>query len=105
MASTTQIGWRGDCSGAPQKNLCLEVIKEGWVYFLDDDNLVPPNFEETLLKAIKDHPLALAFIFNQTLRDGTPRLRATDWRGQFGTIDCGQFVIKSVAIGPTRFRP
>lgn len=35
-------------SGNPQRNLALSLIKEGFVYFLDDDNIIHPSFWKIL---------------------------------------------------------
>ena len=32
------------CCGAPQRNLGIDTIKSGFVYMLDDDNIIHPNF-------------------------------------------------------------
>lgn len=57
---------RKDYSGAVQKNIALSRVKEGWVYALDDDNIVHPNFPKTFIKAINNHPNKKAFVFSQT---------------------------------------
>ena len=45
-----------DSSGAVQKNIALSKITEGWIYALDDDNSIHPNFEKEFLNAIKKYP-------------------------------------------------
>ncbi|MFX6023705.1 hypothetical protein ABTF26_21955, partial [Acinetobacter baumannii] len=32
-----------DYGGAPQRNRALNLIKDGWVYILDDDNKLHPE--------------------------------------------------------------
>ena len=31
-------------SGNPQRNLALSLVDDGFIYFLDDDNIIHPNF-------------------------------------------------------------
>jgi hypothetical protein len=31
-------------SGNPQRNLALSLVEDGFIYFLDDDNIIHPNF-------------------------------------------------------------
>lgn len=39
----------GDCTGAPQKNRGVRIAPgRGWVYFLDDDNLIHPSLPPVL---------------------------------------------------------
>ena len=45
-----------DTSGAVQKNIALSKITEGWVYALDDDNIIHPNFPMVFLNALNKFP-------------------------------------------------
>ena len=31
-------------AGNPQRNYGMQLVKDGWIYFLDDDNIIHPNF-------------------------------------------------------------
>lgn len=39
-----QVSSPGSCSGNSQRNRALKLVRSGLVYFLDDDNIVHPNF-------------------------------------------------------------
>lgn len=90
----------GDISGAPQKNYALDIIKEGWVYILDDDNLLNLNFEKILLRRIKSK--ATGIVFDQ-MSNGKVRLAANPKKVGPAEIDCAQFILKREAIGDVRF--
>jgi hypothetical protein len=34
----------GGISGNPQRNFALDIVEDGFIYFLDDDNIIHPNF-------------------------------------------------------------
>ena len=57
---------RNDSSGSIQKNIALSQIQEGWIYCLDDDNILHPNFPSCFNMAIKKFPDKKAFVFSQT---------------------------------------
>ena len=99
----------GDISGAPQKNKALDLIDSGWVYFLDDDNLMHEEYESCFLKkikikrgvyknGIKQQGNIQGVVFNQ-LSNGS--LRANPKNGSL--VDCGQFTVEREIIGNQRF--
>jgi len=88
--------------GGPARNRMLDIIKDGWVYFLDDDNTIHPSFEEAFLEAIKSYPRADWFIFNQVRADGTLYLPATE-TPKVNHVDTGQCVLRRERIGNLRF--
>jgi len=45
----------GTCSGNSQRNRALKLVQSGLVYFLDDDNIVHPNFWVLLPKMQLGH--------------------------------------------------
>jgi hypothetical protein len=92
----------GDLAGGGLRNVALEQIDAGWVYLLDDDNLIHPELPAALAEAVREQPDKRAFIFNQVRADGSQRLRT----GQpvHGAIDAGQFVLDRELIGLTRMR-
>lgn len=93
----------GDIWGNTQKSQGLEEITDGWVYFLDDDNLIHHEFEAALLLAIEEHPSAKGFVFNQLDTAGKQLRQATRENYTYGKIDLGQFVLRRSLIGDNRF--
>ena len=93
-----------DCEGIRQKNKGIELTdKDSWVYFLDDDNTIHPNFAKTANAAIYNYQDKMVFVFQQQNKDGSHRLFAGPV--EFGKIDVGSFLIHASAIGETRFKP
>jgi glycosyltransferase involved in cell wall biosynthesis len=87
-------------------NKCLDEITNGWVYVLDDDNLIHPNFYDKLSDTISSNPEFSGFIFNQ-------KIGGIDFTGQdvrYGAhenvqvskIDMAQFVLNKSLIGEKR---
>jgi len=58
-------GSRPDWWGGWERNQALDAIKDGWVYCLDDDNLMHPGFGAALATAMRQHPEARVFVFSQ----------------------------------------
>jgi len=94
-----------DGNGNPQRNRALDACSGDWVYFLDDDNVVHPGFEDRLARATEVHPSAPGFIFAQ-LNEAGGHLRSPypTWHEGSGNLDMAQFVLKREFIGSTRFR-
>lgn len=77
--------------GHPVRNEMLSRLKakpDDYVLFLDDDNLIHPNWYEHIQGATAD-----MVTWGQENKDGTVRLRATD-QPQIGNIDMGSFMVK-----------
>ena len=56
-------------SGNAQRNFALDIIKDGWVYFQDDDTTLHPDLWDNIKDSSAD------FIsFRQNYKDGTYRL-------------------------------
>lgn len=87
--------------GAGQRNHALDRIEDGWVYFLDDDNLIHPNFFE-LKQLIADNPEKRAFAFAQKHVDGWVREVAPETM-KVNHIDMAQVLIRRDLIGDERF--
>ena len=87
--------------GNAQKNEALGTIDAGWVYFLDDDNLMHPRFFPAIDQAIHDAPGWRGFIFSQDcelfIRRASPETVRVDH------IDIAQFVLQRDLIGERRF--
>lgn len=103
----------GDISGAPQKNKALDLINSGWVYFLDDDNLMHEEYESCFLEKIKikrnvykngrrQQRQVQGVVFNQLLADGSLR-QGVDQKNGF-SVDCAQFTLDREIIGNERFK-
>jgi hypothetical protein len=89
--------------GFIQKNRGIELCEPGWIYFLDDDNLILPDFGPTLLAAIGKAPEAGAFLFDQINKNGSLRLVADATKIYVGNIDQGQAVLHSSMIDDHRY--
>lgn len=87
-------GAGGNADAAGKRNIALEMIVEpGWVYHLDDDNLIHPNFPGSLTRAIDAHPDAKIFLFPQVRSDGSWFMRRPTIR-RF-RVDTGSYVVHS----------
>lgn len=92
-----------DRAGGAQKNVGLEEIDEGWVYFLDDDNTIHPRFDTVLASVIQNDPDQVGHVFGQVNGDAQLLRNAAVQHVGFGGIDLGQFVLDRNAIGDARF--
>src|SRR5437762_13965969 len=95
-----------DVGGARKRNAGLELAlagPPGWLYFLDDDNLLHPQFPAAVSTAIAELPEVKAFCFRQLLGNCGPRGETYEPRVEQGRIDQGQFVVHASAIGTNRF--
>jgi hypothetical protein len=46
--------FEGGISGNPQRNYALSLVEDGFIYFLDDDNIIHPNFW-SIVKTLDPH--------------------------------------------------
>ena len=77
--------------GHPVRNEMISRLKakpDDYVLFLDDDNIIHPNWYEHIKGATAD-----MVTWGQENKDGSPRLRATD-QPKVGNIDMGSFMVK-----------
>jgi hypothetical protein len=89
--------------GWEQRNAALRLIRDGWVYFLDDDNLIHPDFPAVSSHYLSQYPDVKGFIFNQ-LEDGQPRLQTGKWGVvEFGKIDTASFLIHKSVVGHAKW--
>ena len=58
------IGDEGDF-GHQLINKTIDKIDSGWIYVLDDDNLLHENFYQRLVEIIKENPRKRAIVFSQ----------------------------------------
>ena len=86
--------------GNSQRNRALDDIKHGLVYFLDDDNVIHPNFWKILPNIMLGH--ITTFDQARTAHDGG--ILKGD-KVVVNAIDTAMFVIDRALIGTTRFLP
>lgn len=86
----------GNGDGAGKRNVALRMITEpGWIYHLDDDNLIHPNFGAVLQHAIATNAETKVFFFRVVRPNGQwwiaePALIP-------GRIDTGCYVVHTSA--------
>ncbi len=90
-------------SGNPQRNYALDIINDGYVYFLDDDNKIHHQFIKYYRSFISSYP-DHGFIVNQLNNDGSIRLYAPDIPS-VGNVDTAQFLLTREMIGDVRWDP
>jgi hypothetical protein len=94
----------GSISGNGQRNFLIDKISEGYVYFLDDDNLLHPELLETL---ILDHGGPWLYTFDQEVPDEISGVRNNGIRKGAGVIkhriDTAQFCIHRSLIQDIRW--
>lgn len=86
--------------GYSLRNHALEKIYSGWLYFLDDDNLIHPHLEMTFLFASRSYREGQWFIFRQLRPDGTIYLRPR-CPPRVNAVDIGQCVLRRDLVTPT----
>lgn len=81
----------------PEVSDIIRTIKSGWIYLLDDDNIIHEDFYKTIKASIKNLPIALVHIVSQLVagRDFTGQdIRvASRENTAFQKIDIAQMVI------------
>lgn len=82
--------------GNDQRNFSLDLIKEDYVYFNDDDTIIHPDFWENVKDSTEDF-----IYFIQDRKDGTIRIYSNTV--QVGYIDSHNFLLKYDIIGNTRW--
>ena len=86
--------------GHPQINFGLKQITDGYVYFLDDDNIIHPEFWNTLPTLEPD----FIYTWNQLRRINPPRsFTGNDIR--MCKIDTAQFIVPRKYIGDIQWMP
>lgn len=86
----------------------LDKIDDGFVYFLDDDNVIHKDFYEKLYKVIQENPDKKGFVFSQQVdgKDftGLQVREAKPENTKLQHIDMAQFVLRRDLIGKYRLR-
>ena len=85
-------------SGNPQRNRAIQLINDGMLYFLDDDNIMNPNFWSWLPEIRTGH----VYTFDQ-LRGIEPLLLKDD-APKPNCIDTAQYLIDRELIGNTTWQ-
>lgn len=79
-------------------NISLSQIQNGWIYILDDDNILHPELLPTISKLIEENPEKRAYIFDQKVggRDfsGLDIRKAKPENVCVGGIDMAQFFLR-----------
>lgn len=93
---------KGGVSGNLQRNKALDAIEKGFVYFLDDDNLMHPNFYKTTINILNENPDKRCIFYSQQLAQN--KIRSVDSTTiKAGRIDQAQFLIHTDLIGKKRY--
>jgi glycosyltransferase involved in cell wall biosynthesis len=89
-------------------NDAINNISSGWVYILDDDNILHEDFFSALTTKIKENPNKKAFIFDQKVGgkdfSGVDIRVANPENVKVGHIDMAQFLLKRDLIGEMRLK-
>lgn len=89
--------------GNYQRNHALEHTVDGWVYFLDDDNLIHPDFFAAAARAI-DETDASGFAFPQLGGCGKATEQACPEHMKPDHIDLAQVLLSRELIAASRFQ-
>ena len=96
--NTTLHFRKGDGWGLSQLNDIIKSV-DGWIYHLDDDNLLHPDFYKSIESNYKKNPDTLAFIFSQWVGgidfSGLETREAKPENVAVGKIDLAQWLIHS----------
>ena len=89
-------------------NDTIDLIQDGWIYVLDDDNILHEDFISTLTTYILENPDKKAFIFNQKV-DGKDFTKldvrlAKPENMKVQLIDMAQFLLRRDLIGEIRLK-
>lgn len=84
-------------SGNAQRNFALDLVKQGHIYFNDDDTIMQPN----LWDEIKYEDRVDFISFKQVNKDGSIRLEGLNI--SVGNIDSHNFVVSTECVGDTRW--
>ena len=85
----------------------IDKIDDGFIYFLDDDNIMHENFYDVLSKSIRENPDKRGFIFSQKVGGvdftGLDIREAKPENTRVQHIDMAQFLLRRDLIGDVRF--
>ncbi|HEU5087772.1 MAG TPA: hypothetical protein VFT99_10010 [Roseiflexaceae bacterium] len=97
--------WRVDydrtaVGGQALKNAMLDEIADGWVWILDDDNLVHPGFCQALITTLAACPAARMLVGAQHTAGGVRAIGRHMLRASL--VDAAQVIVRRDAIGDRR---
>ena len=86
----------GSVFGNAQRNYAKTLINDGYVMYMDDDNILHPNFWDEVKDCTSD-----VVCWKQIRKDGSHCLDAGNF--QIGGIDSACFMVKRSIVGDTRW--
>jgi len=89
---------RKSVSGNAQRNEALDYIQEGFVYFLDDDNILHPKLVTTLLKLNAEKGSDIGLLHQQYVGNYTKVRTINNFSIKTGGIDIAQICVPSFWI-------
>jgi hypothetical protein len=92
---------RQSVGGQSLKNAMLSEIADGWVYILDDDNLMHPDFWRAVASVVDGIPGTAMVVLTQAFANGHVR-SAHPGMLRSSHVDAGQVVIEREALGDAR---
>jgi glycosyltransferase involved in cell wall biosynthesis len=81
------------------KNLGIDMSEFGWIYILDDDNLLYPGFTKRINEIITTNPDKQCIIFSQV-----NRFRAVHPGIKLGTVDTAMCIFNKELLGDIRYK-
>jgi hypothetical protein len=88
----------GGISGNPQRNHGIDLVTDGYIYFLDDDNIIHPNFWSIVDQLDNTH----FYTFDQ-LRDNKSEI-LPGRKCEVNKIDTAMFLVHTNHIKETRWK-
>ena len=93
----SEVECAGGISGNPQRNHALDMVDDTWVYFLDDDNVIHPNFW-SVIDRLDIHKF---YTFDQQRNTHGKVLRGNNIAVRH--IDTAMFIVHTSHIRDTRW--
>jgi len=88
----------GGISGNPQRNHAIDLVMDGYIYFLDDDNIIHPNFWSIVDQLDNTH----FYTFDQ-LRDNKSEI-LPGGTCEIARIDTAMFIVHTNHIKGLRWK-
>ena len=101
--------FKGSFKGNLQRNIALDIIKDGYICFMDDDNKFLPTYFDTIYTYIKFYnPNYDIYIGNQGREDGSiydteTFINVCDENMKVGKVDGHQITFKREILGDLRW--
>lgn len=101
-------GTKGDMGHSFLNRLINEIHSDDWIYVLDDDNTMWPNFLKEIEQVIEDNRKAEVIVFSQYVGgkdfSGLEIREASPENVKVSKIDMAQYVFKKSVVGSTEFK-